>query len=466
MKNELWRLGACEVARGIREGQFSSREVVEDCLGRIDEVNGAINALTEIRAEAALAAADAADKALAEGKKPGGLHGVPVTIKGNVDLAGWATVNGSVALKGNIAQENSPCVQNWLNAGAVVIGRTNTPEFCVRWETNNSVFGPTKNPWNSDLTPGGSSGGAAASIAVGITPLAHGTDLGGSLRFPAQACGIVSIRSTLGRIPDYVPSEAEALIGVQLMNTDGPMARCVADVRLGLQTMAAGDWRDPWWVPAPLSQPEPSDLPIAVIVDPLEQGVSGQVAAGVKHAEEILASSGYAIEHAAPATLADAVQVWKDTVMGEIFIGLEPAVKDICAPSLRQTMEHYRLAMPDWTMEKYRLGFSERRRVLRDWMGFFQRYRVIVAPVSTNPPQLTDFDIESPQSTAAVIQSMRMVTAINALSLPSVVVPVGVQDGLPQSVQVIGAPFQEMRCLEVAEAIERAVGQLTPINPG
>jgi amidase len=466
MNNELWRLSACEVIKGIQEGLFSSREVVEDCLERTSRVNGEINALTEITADKALDAADSADAAVAAGKDLGSLHGVPVTIKINVDLAGSATVNGSMALKDNIAKETSPAVQNWLNAGAVIIGRSNCPEFCVRWETNNEVYGQTRNPWNSSITPGGSSGGAAASIAAGMTPLAHGTDIGGSLRQPAQACGIASIRSTVGRIPDYVPSEQEASINSQLMNTDGPMARRIADVRLGLQAMAVGDWRDPLWVPASLNEPEQSELAIAVIVDPLEQGVDEQVASGVEHAAESLKLAGFKIEYAEPATLADAVTIWHNIMLFEVNAGLKPAVKDFCGAALLQAFERYHAAYPNLTAEGYNLAFSERRRVLRDWMGFFQNYAVIVAPVSTNPPQAIDFDIATPESTVESIQSMRMVVAINALGLPSVIVPVGVKDGLPQAVQVIGAPFQEMRCLQVAEAIERNVEAITPIDPG
>ncbi len=465
MKNDLWRLGACEVAEGIRRGEFSSREVLEDCLQRINDTNGSINALTEVSAEAALTAAKAADTAVAEGKELGILHGVPVSIKLNVDLAGSATVNGSVALKNNIAKENSPAVQNWLNAGAVVVGRSNCPEFCVRWDTNNEVYGQTYNPWNSKITPGGSSGGAAASIAAGMTPLAHGTDIGGSLRQPAQACGIASIRSTVGRVPDYVPSEHEASISSQLMNTDGPMARRIADVRLGLKAMALGDWRDPLWVPAPLVEPEANELPIAVIVDPLSQGVSEQVASGVEYAADSLKLAGYQTAYAEPATLADAVSVWHNIMLFEVNTSLKPAVKDFCGAALLQAFERYYAAFPDLTAEGYNKAFSERRRVLRDWMGFFQKYAVIVAPVSTNPPQPIDFDIATPESTAESIHSMRMVVAINALGLPSVVVPVGVKDGLPQAVQVIGAPFQEMSCLQVAEAIEKNVEVFTPVDP-
>jgi amidase len=149
----------------------------------------------------------------------------------------------------------------------------------------------------------------------------------------------------------------------------------------------------------------------------------------------------------------------------EVNAGLKPAVKDFCGAILLQAFEHYHAAFPDLTVEGYHRAFSERRRVLREWMGFFQKYSVIVAPVSTNPPQPNDFDIATPESTAESIQSMRMVVAINGLGLPSVVVPVGVKEGLPQAVQVIGAPFQEMSCLQVAEAIEKNVQAFTPIDP-
>ena len=465
MSTELWRLGADEMTAGIRAGKFSSREAVEACLQRLEDTHQTLNAITEVRPEESLSAADAADRAVAEKKPLGDLHGVPVTIKGNVDLAGWATVNGSTALKNNVASETSPSVQNWLDAGAVVIGRTNTPEYCVRWETSNEVFGATRNPWNADITPGGSSGGAAASVAVGVSPLALGNDLGGSVRQPAQACGVASIRPSLGRVPNFVPSEPENSIGIQLMSTDGPIARRVADLRLGLMTMAAGDWRDPWWVPVPLESPAASDLPIAVVVDPLDQGVHDQVASGVVRAADMLRDADYRTEHAEPATVADAVEVWRNVVIGEVFIGLEPAVRDHCGASLLRAFEHYHHAVPDWTPELHGLGLIERRRVLRDWLGFFQRYAAIVSPVSTLPPQETDFDVSTPENTRTLMDSMSMVVAVNALGLPSAVVPVGEKDGLPQAVQVIGAPFQEMRCLELAEAIEARAGATTLIDP-
>ena len=206
----------------------------------------ALRALSHIRPEDARAQADRADAALAAGEALGPLHGVPVVIKGNVDVADWPTVNGCNELVTNIAATHSPCVENWLSSGAIVIGRTNTPEFCCRWETSNEVFGQTANPWNAEVTPGGSSGGTASAIAAGLAPLGHGTDLGGSLRHPAQ-CGHRLTKPTLGQVP-VVPSLEEPSIGFQLMNTDGPMARRVEDLELVSEAWPARLGAS-WWVP-------------------------------------------------------------------------------------------------------------------------------------------------------------------------------------------------------------------------
>ena len=185
MAEELWRWDAVDLARAIRLGQVSSRDAVASCLKRLDAVNGAINAVTVVLAAPALAQADEADRALQRGGAVGPLHGLPVTIKENVDHEGTATTNGVVGFKDMVAQTDSPAVANWKRAGAIVIGRTNTPAFSLRWHTDNELRGATLNPWDKTRTPGGSSGGAAASLAVGITPLAHGTDYGGSIRYPA-----------------------------------------------------------------------------------------------------------------------------------------------------------------------------------------------------------------------------------------------------------------------------------------
>lgn len=467
MSAEIWRLDATAMAEGIRTRRFCARELVSACLERIAATNPQVNALTEVRPEAALAAAEAADRALAAGATLGPLHGVPVTIKGNADLAGWATVNGCAALRDNVASVTAPAVERWLGAGAIVLGRSNTPEFCCRWDTANEVFGRTRNPWDPGRTPGGSSGGAAASLAVGMTPLAHGNDLGGSLRQPAQACGIASIRPSLGRVPTFNATDPMELgIGAQLMWTEGAMARSVRDVRLALGVMAGADPRDPWTQPvAPPAAAAPAHGPVALVIDPARGGVSAQVAAGVRRAGELLGAAGYVIEETEPPGIETAAAIWRTVCLGELLMRLEPAVRGICGPALQRTLAHYRAVGSALTLEAYAEALAERRRVLREWLQFLGRYPLVVGPVGTEPPLPPDADIESAASTRAVIHSFRLTVAVNALGLPAAVVPVGVETGLPQVVQVIGAPFAELRCLAAAEAIEAAAGPLTPIEP-
>jgi len=466
MKNELWRLDATRIAAGIRKREFSVREAVTSCLDRIEQTNPVINAITEFRPEAALSAADTADKMASAGRPLGILHGVPVTIKGNVDVQGWATTNGCSALRDNIAGANSACVQNWLDAGAVVIGRTNTPEFCCRWDTSNELFGVTHNPWDPHRTPGGSSGGAAASLAVGITPLAHGNDLGGSLRQPAQACGIASIRPGLGRVPGWNPTDpAEPAAGMQLMWVEGPMARRVSDVRLGLRAMTVSGRHDPQWLPLPLDGQAAPGTKVALVVDPAGGGVNAQVAHGVERAGKILADAGFHVEEIEPPGIEEAAQIWRVICLSELLTRLQPAVRDVCGERLSRTFEYYRAALPEFGLEAYIDAFARRRKVLRDWLGFFGRYDLVVAPVGTEPPLPSDADVQSLEQTLASIQSFRMTVAVNALSLPSAVVPVGLEQGLPQAVQIIGPPFAEMRCLAAAEVIEQQVQALTPIDP-
>ena len=199
--DELWRWTGVEMGRGIRTRRGSSREATESCLSRIEEVNPRLNALVEVSAEEALGMADAADRAVGAGEKLGPLHGVPVSIKVNTDQAGHATTDGVVAFKDNVAEVDSPQVGKMREAGAVFVGRSNTPAFSYRWFADNDLHGRTLNPWAEGRTPGGSSGGASSAVASGIMPIAHGNDVGGSIRYPAYACGVAGIRPTVGRRP-------------------------------------------------------------------------------------------------------------------------------------------------------------------------------------------------------------------------------------------------------------------------
>ncbi|MFN3281707.1 MAG: amidase family protein, partial [Tabrizicola sp.] len=243
-------LSATALADLIRARQLSAVEAVQATLARIDRLNPALNAIVQRMDDQALAAARAIDAKIARGEDPGPLAGVPVTVKVNIDQAGFATTNGLKIQSDLIAAEDSPPVANLRRAGAVIVGRTNTPAFSLRWFTRNSLHGATRNPAFPGLTPGGSSGGAAAAVAAGFGPLAHGTDIAGSIRYPAHACGIHGLRPGLGRVPAFNATAGDRLIGGQLMAVSGPLARSAADLRLGLTALSQPDPRDPWWTPA------------------------------------------------------------------------------------------------------------------------------------------------------------------------------------------------------------------------
>ncbi len=467
MERELWRWDAVELAAAIRMRTISSREAVQSVLERLEAVNPAINAVTVVLGAPALAAADAADAAVKRGEAVGMLHGVPVTIKENIDQTGQATTNGIVAFKDVIAKSDSPPVANWTRAGAVIVGRTNTPAFSLRWHTDNALRGRTFNPWARERTPGGSSGGAASALASGIAPLAHGNDLGGSVRYPAYCCGVAGIRPTLGRVPAYnQTADEERPPALQLMSVQGPLARRVRDVRLGLAAMAQRDPRDPWWVPAPLEGP-PTARPIRVALsaDPAKQGVHPDVAAAVRAAGAALAEAGYAVEEMDPPDVGGAAACWAALIGAELRHVTMPFILKHGDADVIRCTELTLEQGPDLGLDAYLKSLGERSKHVRDWMLFFERYPLVVGPVSTEPPFAVGFDVESFERTREVLRAQRLLVAVNLLGLPAVSVPTGGWGGLPLGVQVIGARYREDLCLDAAEVIEAQRGLPTPIDP-
>src|SRR6202522_3361565 len=252
---ELWRLPATELATLIRARKVSAREAAQTALQRLDAVNPMINAIVAHKPDLVLEQADRLDQRLASGEDPGPLAGVPVTVKINTDMAGFPTTNGTRLQQDWVAKVTSPAVENLVRAGAVLLGRSNAPTFALRWFTSNLLNGATRNPRNRALTPGGSTGGGAAAVTAGIGHLAVGTDIGGSLRYPAYACGVHGLRPTLGRVPAYNASSPERSIGAQMMSSTGLIARTVEDLRVGLAAMSAPGLCDPWWAAVPLEGP-------------------------------------------------------------------------------------------------------------------------------------------------------------------------------------------------------------------
>ncbi|MFZ5733303.1 MAG: amidase family protein [Pseudomonadota bacterium] len=467
MTNDLWRWTATDLARAIRHRAISSREAVQANLDRIAAVNPAVNAVVEVLADEALAAADRADAAVKAGEPAGILHGVPVTVKVNVDQRGCATTNGVVAFREIIADSDSPVVANLRKAGAVIIGRTNTPAFSHRWFTSNDLHGATRNPWNAALTPGGSSGGAAAAVATGMGAIAHGNDFGGSIRYPAYACGVAGLRPTPGRVPAFNPSaKRDRPITAQMMSVQGPLARSVGDVRIALAAMAAADPRDGNWVPAPLEGPAPRrPMKIAIAPDPTGD-CTPDIRDAVRSAGRWLADAGYVVEEIAPPSLAEAAELWHQLVGSEERRTLVPDILKYGDVTSKRNIEAHLAYMPALDGDQILAGFEQRLSLIRAWQLFMEDYPAIVIPVSHRPPFEDGLDQTSDRNVImSMMDAQRSLLAIPLLGFPGLSVPTAVTAHGPIGVQVVAGRFREDICLRVAETIEARASVATPIDP-
>ncbi|WP_100811633.1 amidase [Microbacterium sp. BR1] len=460
---QLWRLSATELAAGIRAREFSSREVVDAHLDRISAVNGDVNAATVVFVDQARDAADRADRVVAEGAPMGPLHGVPFTVKENIDLAGSATTQGVPALAHAIPSADAPHVGRLRAAGAIPIARTNCPDFGIGWHTISTLHGATRNPWNPEVTPGGSSGGEAVAIATGMSPLGVGGDLSGSLRWPASCCAIAALKPTLGRIPRAaMQAPAEQPISLQLMLAEGPLARRVSDLRTALEVMAGEDWRDPWSVPVPVhTAADDQPVRIALVADPLPGGTAPEIQQALRKIGAALADAGYVVEEAEPPGIEEAAGVWLDILKSDMSTAMEtlqPPWGREQATFVERLFALSKPPAPAVTLEAY----VARQRLQRAWGEFLAGGRVVVAPVYGGLPFAAR---DSLADVAATFARMSITSTCNALGLPAVAVRGGFAQGLPIGVQVIGAGFREQSCLGVAEAIESHVRMLTPIDP-
>ena len=466
MSEELWRWSAATLAHAIRERSLSSREVVQAHLDRIGTVNDAVNAITVVFAEEALSAADSADAALARGDAVGPLHGLPITVKENLDVLGSATTMGIVSMKDTIPDKDAPVIRHLKDAGAIVIGRTNMPDFGMRWHTDNDLHGPTLNPWDPSRTPGGSSGGEAAAIATGMSPLGIGNDMGGSTRQPAVNCGIAGLRPSKGRVSrtmtsifDDPPSFYE-----QIACVNGPMARQVDDLRLALEVMGQSDPTDPIWTPGcppPLSNG--NDLSVGLVRDVSGDGMAPAVAEALDLAAAHLGQAGYRVEEIEPPLIAEAddtIQRLSETEIAKYIDSVLPIISVDAGNILKAVILE---GKPD--AANYRDAIAERHRVAAAWRRLMEDFPLVLGPVSTMEAFKVGYDTGGPEAMRRLIRSLRLTELCNLLGLPSVALPVSLAGGLPQGVQIVGRRFDEDRCFDAAAAVERAVLFPTPIDP-
>jgi amidase len=451
----------------IAAKRASSLEVVEAHLRRIAAVNPALNAVTRVLADEARAAAAAADDAVAAGSPLGPLHGVPFTVKQNIDLAGSSTNWGLPALAEVVPPLDSPVVERMKAAGAIPIARTNCPDMALRVSTDSALYGLTRNPWHLGRTAGGSSGGEGAALASGMSPIGLGNDIGGSLRNPATCCGIASLKPSAGRVPlcTVIPAP-DGPASFQLMPVEGPMARRVADVRLGLGILAGRHPRDPYSVPAPLVSPPVVGrrLRVAALPEPPGGSTDPRVAARVRAAADALASAGYDVVSAVPPRFEEAVATWAAFIVADIRV-LQPTIGPLMSADANRFLGFFMDATPVVDLAGYIGLLMTRQSLIRDWQQWFTGVDLVLTPTWTQLPFAHGWDAASRENTHATAELMRCVTIANLLGLPAACAPAGVVDGLPVGVMITGDRFADDRTLDAAEVIEAALGVATPIDP-
>lgn len=458
MNQPPWKLTATQTAAAIRAGEISCEAVMQSHLQRADQTRS-LNAITTRYDDKAMAAARAADQQLATGQPLGPLHGVPVTIKENVDQAKCATSNGVRDFADLTADQDAPLVSNLKASGAIPMGRTNAPELSWRFHTDNELFGATLNPWNADVSPGGSSGGAASAVAVGAGCIAHGNDLGGSVRGPAYCCGIVGLRPTTGRIPFYNDSAmAERPITVQLASAQGPLARNVADVKIAYEAMAGYHHLDTWSLPAfEIDRPQPKR--VALVKDPICLGIEPAVEQALDQAVTALTKAGYEVELATPPSLKAIFDLYMSIMFTEMSLVKDTVVNRFGSGQLRRTLEHYLQVMQPLDLAAYAQGLARRSHFHREWDDFMRTYPIILTPMLTTAPYAPGADVESIDSLKDMLNSACCMASMNFLDLPSMSVPTQVRaKGLPIGVQLIGPRYGEHTVLAAAQAVEDECG--------
>jgi len=457
-KTDMGFMPATEMIAAIKKKTLSPREIVEALLARVEKINPKVNAYCTVVPEMALEAAKKAEAEIRQGGKLGPLHGIPVSIKDLTLTAGIRTTFGSKIFEHHVPTEDALIVQRLKAAGAIVIGKTNTPEFGAGANTYNAVFGATRNPWKLSHTCGGSSGGAAVALACGLGPLATGSDLGGSLRIPASFCGVVGFRTSAGRVPIY-PS----LLGWDSFAVEGPMARTVGDTALMLSVIAGADDRSPISLPgdgreflAAVEHPNIRGFKVAwsadLKVSPVDREIEAVAGAAAKRFTEL----GCTVEQAEP-----------DFSRVREIIHVTRALRMVTLHA--EKLEKWRDQMNSnlvWNIEKgfpltaQQVGMAEKERtaLYHRVRQFFERYDLLLTPTVAVPP----FPVEMPypqEINGKPINNYQewlyLTYAITVTGLPAISVPCGwTAEGLPVGLQIVGRRLGEATVLRAAAAFE------------
>ena len=435
----------------VRKGDLSAEEVAQDHLNHLDTVNPTINAVVQQDRKATLAQARGIDAQIARGEDPGPMAGVPVTTKVNIDQAGFATTNGLRSQSDLIAREDSPVVSSLRKAGAVFVGRTNTPAFSLRWFTNNGLHGITLNPRDPTRTPGGSSGGAAAAVAAGLCAIAHGTDIAGSIRYPAYACGIHGLRPTFGRVPTHNATGGDRFIGAQLMAVSGPLARSMDDIELALHAMSARDIRDPWHVPAPLTT-QTSRCRAALSLAPDGMEVENTIKQTLKASARALENAGWTVDEIDCPPLREAAQINAQLWMAETQRAAGSLMERENDPDANFVYTLMQRDCGPVDADTIMRALQRRAGLVREWETFLDTYPVLICPISGTSPFLQQQDVRSEEDFFQIYEAQLTQRALPVMGMPAL----AVATGATLSVQLVSGRFRESILLDAGRVIEAA----------
>ncbi|MER6253244.1 amidase [Streptomyces sp. NPDC001584] len=469
MQDALWKMPAAAQAEAVRTAEVSAVELIDSHLYRIAEINPQVNAVTQLLAERAREAAAQLDRRRAAGEALGPLAGVPFTVKESTAVEGVPTTFGTERFRDLVAPADAPPVARLRAAGAIPIGHSNIPTLILAgMHTRSELFGDTVNPWDSSRTPGGSSGGDAVAVATGMAALGLGNDSGGSVRIPAQFCGVAGLKPSTGRFPaDHrVLGPDDTGPASQMLVTDGPLARRVGDLRLAYEVLAGTDPRDPRAVPVPAyGEPLPGRVKVAVVADPGGHGVHPTIRGAVATAADALRDAGYDVREVADVPrLDEALETYGRIVVTE-FAPTWPVVRTLLGKGGDRYVEMMMERTPPTSADAFMKLMGTWLNIRRSWAEFLYEYPLLLGPVFTEPPVEPGLESRDRPGRDRVGSGMRLCTATSFVGVPGVAVPTGTADGLPCGVQVVGRAFREDLCLDAAQAIEDRLGVLTPVEP-
>lgn len=463
----IWALSATELVKKTKNNDLSATEITFAYLEHIKTVNPELNAIVDDMSKEAIKRAENLDSNAKSGDPKGRLFGVPVTVKINVDQKGYATSNGVSALKNVIASKNAPIVDHLINAGAIFVGRTNTPEFSFRADTENPLYGRTHNPWGKHLSPGGSSGGASAAVMSGMCALAHGNDIGGSLRFPSIATGAVTLKPGLGRVPAWNSSQTnERGILAQSMSVQGLITRSAHDLQLAMPEIIKSDLRDPFHVPMPWDNSKLSrnSRKVALCCDTPGFKTDSEVLKGLTIAAYALSNVGFEVHEVSPPLLEETAKEGYSALLGEVYGLLGDDIRKYGSKKIQMIFDEYFRQFEPYEGRKLLTAMANRTRYAREWALFMDEYPLIISNLIPTTFFYPDRDAEGAAGVTEVLGAALWSYSVNFIGHPAGIVPTHISytktGATPIGIQIIGQRWREDAVVSALITIENHCGTI------